>query len=227
LELFELKAYKRGTKGKGSARVLRRDGFFPAVLYGPKTDPVSLSVNAVEMEHMLKKSKSSQQLVNLFIGDDEKKARSVMIKELQVDPLSRSFLHADFYEVDMDIKIKVKVPVEVTGMSKGVETGGVLNIVRRDLEVFCLPISIPEAIVIDITDLDVGDSVHVEEIPLEDGVEINSDVNFTVVTVVAPKQEVIEEPEEGEEIEGEEGEEGEEGKEAAEDEAPKADEEKK
>jgi large subunit ribosomal protein L25 len=124
----------------------------------------------------------------------------------------------------MDIKIKVKVPVEVTGKSKGVELGGVLNIVRRNLEVFCLPISIPEAIVIDITDLDVGDSVHVKEIPLEDGVEINADVNFTVLTVVAPKQEVVEEPEEGEEIEGEEGEEGEE---ASEDEAPKADEEKK
>ncbi len=231
MEIFDLKANKRETKGKGPARALRTEGMIPAVLYGPGKEPVSLSIDISELELILKKSKSSQHIVNLTIAGEEKPAISVMMKELQTHPLSRSLLHADFYEVDMAKKIKVKVPVETTGKSIGVEVGGIMQIVRRNLEVFCLPLEIPRSIIIDINDLDIGDSVHVKELNIEGDVEIIADNDFTVVTVVAPKQEVEEEVEVEDGEEGEEGEEGAEGedgeaKEGGKEETPEKDDKK-
>ena len=139
-----------------------------------------------------------------------------MIKELQTQPVSRNYLHVDFYEIDMARKIKVNVPVVTMGKSAGVEAGGILQIIRREIEVLCLPNKIPEKIEIDITDLEIGDSVHVEELPLEEDAEIQADTNFTVLTVLSPKVEA--EPEEEEALEEEE--EG--AEEGAEEEAPEA-----
>lgn len=210
MELIELKSNIRTATGNGPARSLRREGQIPAVLYGPKTDPVLLSVDSKELEQVLKESTAAQVILNLIIQNGETSSKTAMIKELQTHPLSRKYLHIDFYEVVMDQKINVKIPVVVTGKSKGVELGGILQIVRRELEVYCLPLEIPDAIKIDVTDLDIGDSIHVDEIPLGDNVEFPEDVNFTVLTVVAPKA-VEEEPEE----ELEEEEEAVEGEEAA------------
>jgi large subunit ribosomal protein L25 len=133
-----------------------------------------------------------------------------MIKELQTDPVSRSLIHVDFYEISMDRKIRVMVPVTTTGTSEGVELGGTLQIVRRELEVLCLPGEIPESIEIDITGLGMGDSIHVQEIPTTGNIEIDAEVNFTVLTILSPKLEEEEVEEGEEELEGEEGEEGEE-----------------
>jgi large subunit ribosomal protein L25 len=131
-----------------------------------------------------------------------------MIREFQTHPVSGDFIHIDFYEIDMKRQIKVMVPVVIKGQSVGVEVGGMLNIVRRELELLCLPGDIPEAIEIDITALDIGDSIHIEDIPLGENVEISTDANFTVVTVLSPKveEEVVEEEEaELEDGEAEEG----------------------
>lgn len=215
MEQIELKANVRKTTGNGPAGVLRREGRIPAVLYGPKTEPVLLSVNTGDFEEVLKKGTVSQVLLNLVIQNGKAYSKSVIIKELQQHPVSQAFLHIDFYEVDMKRKVKVNVPVVATGKSKGVELGGVVQIIRHELEVLCLPGDIPEEIVIDVTDLDMGDSVHVEEIPLEGDAEIQAEVNFTVLTILSPKveEEVVEEEEE----ELEEGEEGaEEGEETSE-----------
>lgn len=203
MELLTLNANIRKESGSASSRSLRQKGIVPAVLYGPSTEPVLISIDKNELESTFKKGKTGQLLFNLVVKNGETYSKSVMIKELQSDPLSKDFLHIDFYEIAMDRKIKVNIPVETTGKCKGVENGGILQVIRRDLEVLCLPQSMPETIKIDITDLDVGDSVHVEEISIENDVEIPSDVNFTVVTVVSPKIEAIEE-EEGVEPEGEE-----------------------
>jgi large subunit ribosomal protein L25 len=143
-----------------------------------------------------------------------------MIKELQAHPVSGRFLHIDFYEIDLARKIRVGVPVIATGQSIGVELGGLLQIVRRELEVLCLPTQIPESIKVDVTNLDVGDSIHVEEIQVEGDVEIPADVNFTVVTILAPKVEA--EPEEEEEELEEEAEAAEGEEVAADKEAPEA-----
>jgi len=200
LEILELNAEKRQSIGKGESRALRRGGRIPAVLYGPDIQPVSLSINEHEFTTLLKNAKSSQQLIKIDTDDGEQ--RSAMIKELQTKPVTGKFLHVDFYKVDMNRKIRVRVPVIVKGKSIGVEMGGLLQIIRHKLEILCLPLEIPEAIEIDVTDLDVGDSIHVEDILSQDGIEIPADVNFTVITVLAPKKEAVEEEEEGIEEEG-------------------------
>jgi large subunit ribosomal protein L25 len=220
LERIELKAKIRTTVGNGPARVLRRDGKVPAVLYGPKTEPILLAVDTKDIELILKQGGVSQ-LLNLVIQNGKEASKPAMIKELQVHPVSGKFLHIDFYEIDMERKIRVGVPVVTVGDSIGVELGGLLSIIRREIEVLCLPTEIPDAIEVDVTDLDVGDSVHVEEIQLPEGAEISADVNFTVITVLAPKVEA--EPEEEEEELEEEAAEVEEGAEAPEEKAESED----
>jgi large subunit ribosomal protein L25 len=202
LEKINLKANPRKSVGNGPARRLRRSDQIPAVLYGPKTESVLLAVDIQDLEQILKKSSLSQVILNLVIQNGKKVSKSVMIKELQIHPVSGNFIHVDFYEIDMQRKINVMIPVVTVGKSKGVELGGLLQIVRREIEVFCMPGDIPEAIEIDITDLDIGDSIHIQDIPLGDNVELSADVNFTVVTVLSPKveEEVVEEEEE--ELEG-------------------------
>jgi len=204
LEQFELNATVRKTTGNSPARELRRGGHIPAVLYGPQTEPVLLSVNIKELEQVFKKGNIGSIILNLIIQNGKKVTKPAMIKEFQSHPVSGDFLHIDFYEIDMQRKINVMIPVVTKGISKGVELGGLLQIIRREIEVLCMPGDIPEAIELDITDMDVGDSVHVEEIPLGDNVEISSDVNFTVLTIVSPKVEEVEEEEEEEGLEGEE-----------------------
>jgi len=204
LELIELNANIRTTVGNGPARRLRQSGQLPAVLYGPGAETVLLSVNISDFDQALKKSGASQLLLNLVIQDSETYTRSAMVKELQTHPVSRDFLHVDFYEIAMDRKIRVKVPIVTTGMAKGVELGGVLQIIRREIEVLCLPFEVPESFEIDIADLDIGDSIHVKDISPEGEVEFLEDGHFTVVTLLVPKIEEEEEPIEEEEEEAEE-----------------------
>ena len=204
MELIELKTKIRTTTGNGPARRLRMSGQIPAVVYGPKTEPVLLSVNKSDLEQLFKKGGIGQVVLNLVIQKNgETLTMPAMIKELQTHPVSRNFIHIDFYEIKMDQKITAKIPVVTTGIAKGVELGGILQIIRRELEVECLPLEVPESIEIDISDLDIGDSIHVEKIRLEGEIEFLEDDNYTVVTVLAPKLEE-EEPEEEEEEEGEE-----------------------
>lgn len=195
MEILELKAEKRSTVGKGPARSLRRDGKIPAVLYGSDIEPVSLSIQAKEIEVLLKNAKFNQQLINIDMGSGVMKP--TMIKEIQLRPVKGDFLHIDFYEVNMGRKIRVHVPVVLKGKSIGVENGGLLQIIRRDLEVLCYPGEIPEAIEIDVTDLNIGNSVHVNDIHLEGDMEIPAEVNFTVVTMLAPKKESVATEDEG------------------------------
>jgi large subunit ribosomal protein L25 len=213
LELIELKTNIRTTTGNGPARRLRQKGQIPAVLYGPGTESVLLSVNISDIDRILKKGRIGQVLLNLVIPNNgETSTKTVMVKELQHHPVSRNFLHIDFYEVAMDRKIMVNIPVTTTGKAKGVENGGILQIIRRELEVQCFPLDVPESIEIDITDLDVGDSIHLGDISRQSKIEFLDDENFTVVTIVSPKIEEEEEPVEEEAEEGEAGiaEEGEE-----------------
>lgn len=205
MEIMNLKASPRKTVGNGPSKTLRRDGQIPAILYGPKTDPIKLVIDRQDLEPIFKSGAVAQKLLKLEI-EGVGGTKNVMIKELQKHPVSHNLLHLDFYEVTMDQKIKVMVPVVTTGKSAGVEMGGMLQIIRRELEVFCLPDQIPENITIDITDLDIGDSVHVEEVQFEGDIEIPSEVNFTILTIVSSKME--EEEEEGEEEEEEAMEEG-------------------
>ncbi|MDF1591669.1 MAG: 50S ribosomal protein L25 [Desulfobacterales bacterium] len=208
MELIDLNTNIRTSRGNSAARVLRSKGQVPAVLYGPGTEPVLLSVSTLALEQVLKKSTAGEVLVNLTIQDGDTANRTAMIREMQTHPVSRKFLHVDFYEIAMDRKLRVGVPILTKGKSKGVELGGILQIVRREIELLCLPLEIPDSIVLDITDLDIGDAIHVQDIPLKEGLELPDDVNFTILTVASPmkEEEPEEEVEEGVELEGEEAE---------------------
>jgi large subunit ribosomal protein L25 len=204
LEIHTVKAQTRHTAGKGSSRTLRREGRVPAILYGSDIENVSLSVSIYEVEHLFKKVSYSQALLNLVVENGQSFEKMAMIKEIQTDPVSRQYLHIDFYEVKMDQKITATVPVVLKGTAKGIINGGIVQNIRRELEVVCFPADIPKNIEIDISDLDIGDAIHVEDIKLVGDVEIPYDVNFAIVTVVSSK--MIEEKVavEGEEAEGEE-----------------------
>ena len=218
MEQINLEAQVRKTTGNGPARALRREGRVPAVLYGPKTEPVLLSIDFKDFEQIVKKSSIGSVLLKLQIKNGQTTSRSAMVKEFQTHPVTGQFLHIDFYEVDLTRKINAMIPVTVTGKSQGVEDGGILQIVRREIEVFCLPTAIPESIVVDINELEIGGSIHVNEIALPSDVELPEDVDFTVITILAPKveEEVVEVEElaEGEEVAEEGAEEAAEGEEA-------------
>ena len=204
MEKIELKVTIRKTTGNGAARELRRGGMIPAILYGPKAEPVMLSVTTKELENILMTSNIGQVLLDLLIQNGKQQSRTAMIKELQTQPVSGSLLHVDFYEVAMDQKIKISIPVMTKGQSKGVEEGGVLQLVRHEVEVFCFPNNIPESLEVDVTDMNIGDSLHINEASIDEAIELVDETNFTLVTILSPKAE------EEEVVEEEEGEEGEE-----------------
>lgn len=206
MEKIQLTANVRETSGSGPARVLRREGLIPAVLYGPDAEPILLMVNTHEFELLLKEHNINQVVLDLEVKNGKTLNKSVMIKELQTHPVSQNPLHVDFYEISMTRKIKVNVPVVTTGKSVGEERGGIVQIVRRELEVYCLPGEIPESFTLDISNLDIGDAIHVEDITTEGDIEIPAETNFTIVTVTTPQAEEVEEEEVEEEEEGEEAE---------------------
>lgn len=200
LELLELNADIRQKTGNGPARVLRRNGKIPAILYGPGTTPVPLSIDVKGFEQALKKSNTRmrQSVFNLAIQGETQTNRCAMVKELQQHPLTRAFLHADFYEIAMDRKVNVKVPVTTKGIAKGLDLGGMLQIIRREVGVRCFPNEIPEKIEIDVTELNVGDAIHVKDLKPEGNIEISEDADFTILTLLGKKGEKEEAAAEGE-----------------------------
>lgn len=211
----QIKAATREETGKGAARSLRRDGKVPGIVYGHGEDSVAVAVDAGELMRLTHTVSIENTIVDLTIAGGDGGPYKVLVREIQRHPFKQEFLHVDFFRVAMDEKIHVDVPVMLTGVPTGVkDRGGVLEHMLRDLEVYCLPGSIPEKVEIDVSHLDIGDSIHVSEIELPD-VEILTDLERSIVAVLAPT--VIEEPEEEEEEEllepeliGREGEEGEE-----------------
>ncbi len=198
----------RTGRGNGPSRALRREGKIPAVLYGHGIESTHLSVNRKELEKVVKARSAGRLLFNLTVENGGVSSRIAMLKELQTHPVTRNYIHADFYQVDMDRKIRVKVRVAIKGKCIGVEMGGMIQIIRRTLEVICYPKDIPESVELDVTSLNVGDSVHIKELSFE-GLEFPAEVNFTVLTILGAARG----KEEGAEA-GEAAEEGEEGKEA-------------
>ena len=214
MENIAITAVNRQPNGKGGARKLRQAGQLPAILYGTKTDePIALALNTTEF--VLKMNEMGQALIELTLKGDTEETKTVMLKEVQSDPVSRKPLHVDFYEVDMKQTITVDVPVVTVGKAQGEEEGGMIQMIRRELTVTCLPTDIPESIEVDVTELTMGDSLHLSEVKLPEGVEVISEADFTVLTIVSSKMAEIEVEEEVEE-ELEEGAEVAEGEEAAE-----------
>ncbi len=183
MELVKLQAKLRKDTGKGVARRLRKNKQIPAVLYGPKTDPVSISLETIEFDRVIRENGTSGLFFNLKIDDDAKTSRTAMLKDLQRDIYGLEYLHVDFHEIDLDTQVSVTVPVEIIGECKGVKEGGILQVIRRELDILCKPADTPETIQIDTTNLEMGDSIHVEDLNFDDKIEVPHEVNFTILNI--------------------------------------------
>lgn len=193
----------RNATGKGTARRLRRDGFVPAVMYGRGEASTHVQIRADVLEALLKRINAATTVIDLKV--DGGRATKVLIREMQKHPFRRQILHLDFFQIREDEKIRVAVPLHLGGTPVGVTEGGILQQIRHEINVECLPGEIPEAFQLDVSAMVVGDSFHVGDIDTGD-VTILDDLDLTVSTVVPPMVEVVEEEEEEELVEGVEGE---------------------
>ena len=193
-----LDAVKRHTKGKNEARRLRAAGKIPATLYGAQKAgdapaPESVSVDPKPFMRILHSASGLNTLITLKVqgGTDAR----VLVKNVQIDPISNHPLHADFYRVNMDRKIQVTVPVVLRGESRGVkQDGGVLDFVHREIEVEVLPANIPDSIEVDVTNLGIGDAVHVRDVASNAAWTPISDPDMMIVHIVVIKEVVEEAP---------------------------------
>jgi large subunit ribosomal protein L25 len=199
-----INASLRNQTGKNAARKLRQSGSTPAVLYGHNFTPVVLSLNTLELSKILKaaregegehalhqiKVKERQDLLN----------KTVMIKDIQKDPVGQGILHVDLLAVRMDEKITVPIRISITGKAEGVKLGGILQQILREIDVKCLPSEIPRHFELDVSNLEIGHSLHVRDLLVPANIEIHADPHDTVVTVIPPTviKEAVPEEEEAE-----------------------------
>ncbi|MCJ8508697.1 50S ribosomal protein L25/general stress protein Ctc [Rhizobium lemnae] len=189
---YELKAEARDRVGKGSSRELRRNGLIPAVIYGDKQAPISIALSTNEVT---KRIHAGGFMTTVATIDVNGQKISVLPKDYQLDPVRDFTMHVDFLRVSADSRVTVEVPVRFINEEKSaIKTGGVLNVVRHEVELVCPANDIPEFLTADLEGLQFGDSIHISNIKLPKGVETTIDRDFTIASIVAP---VAEEAEEG------------------------------
>ena len=200
----------REGRGKGAARKLRAAGQAPAVVYGKGRDPVAVKLSPKALDRIIHTHHAGINALIDLEGEGDLGGRTVMVKDLEREPLKGDILHVDLFEVDMNASVQVSVPVHLTGTPHGVTMGGLLDHSLHHVDITCAAGSIPDELVIDVSGLDLGDSVHVSEITLHDGAEMVTHAELPVAAVVIPRgvsadEEEAAEGEEGAEAEGEAG----------------------
>jgi large subunit ribosomal protein L25 len=192
---YELKAEARERVGKGSARELRRNGLIPAVIYGGKQPPVSITLSTNEVT---KRIHAGGFMTTIATIDVDGKKYKVLPKDYQLDPVRDFTLHVDFLRVSGNTEVNVEVPVHFVNEDKSaIKTGAVLNIVRHTVELHCPANDIPEFLTVDLDGAKVGDSIHISAVKLPKGVTpVIADRDFTIATIVAPAAGLTEEAEE-------------------------------
>lgn len=209
-ETYELKAEERENAGKGAARAIRRSGRVPAVIYGDKKPPVSISLPYKEVDLKIRGGGFLTTVATIDVKGDKIR---VIPKDFQLDPVRDFPIHVDFLRVSKGAKLTLDIPVHFINdeVSPGIKRGGVLNVVRHAVELEVPVDSIPDALIADLTGLDIGDGIHISDIELPEGVTPTiTDRDFTIATIAAPAVLTADEEagEDEEDIEGVEGEEG-------------------
>lgn len=185
-----LKATRRTWTGKEKAKKLRRQGSFPAIVYGPGYDSVAVELPIRETENALTKMHGEKVLVSLDLGDS---SEQVFIRSVQRDPVKNQLLHADFYRVDMAKELDTKVPINgIGGTPAGVKMGGLLEQIIRILDIRCLPGNVPPHIDVDVSGLQIGQSVHVRDLPAMDGVKVLTPADAVIFLVAGRVEEEAE-----------------------------------
>ncbi|WP_299617821.1 50S ribosomal protein L25/general stress protein Ctc [Pelagibius sp.] len=205
-DVIELPAAERERAGKGPARAARRAGQVPGVIYGAKKDPVMISLENRALNKLLNSGSFFSTLFDVKVGS---KAERVLPRDVQFDPVTDQPVHVDFLRVSAATSVTVQVPVSFLNEKDcpGLTEGGVLNVVRYEIELSCRADAIPQQIEVDLTGLSIGDGVHISMVSLPDGVEPTiTDRDFTIATIAAPtvvRDEALEAAEAAAEGEGE------------------------
>jgi large subunit ribosomal protein L25 len=187
MEQPTLTARVRKEQGKEAARKLRRQNRIPAVFYGPHSEPMPLAVDVPELEKILRKTTSENIFLTLRIDSDgNSDSRTVILKELQTHPVKPILFHADFYEIPMDKEVSFQIPIHCVNTPVGVSKGGILEQALRELTVTCLPSKLVDRLDLDVSALDVGQSLHVRDIQLPEGIKTGMDGAQTVAAVNIP-----------------------------------------
>jgi large subunit ribosomal protein L25 len=201
----QLNAKARTETGKGPARRLRSTGRLPAIFYGPGINPAMISIDYLQLEKMLKGRSAENIIFDLIIDDDKKnEPKKVMIKEMQRDPVTREYLHIDLCEIAMGKEIEANIPIQLIETPIGVTNGGILEHLQREVKVSCLPKDLVDSIDVDVSGLDIGQSLHIGDISFPPGLKSQEDDTVAIAKVVAPSMIVEEEEVEEEEAESEE-----------------------
>jgi large subunit ribosomal protein L25 len=185
METTTLQAEVRDSRGKGPARRLRAQGKIPAVFYGPGVEPTPLTLSPKELKKALRGERGRNVVFKLSVdGKDE----LAMVKDVTTDPVSQELLHVDLYRVFEDKVLDIDVPFHTHGRAQGVVMGGVLNVTRRTLPVRTTPANIPVSIDVDVTRLNLKDTISVEQVELPEGVECTLAPKLTLVIILEPRK---------------------------------------
>jgi len=202
MAIVSFSATSRNISGKGAARTLRRQGQVPAVIYGHGREPLSLALNARDLDKLLSHIQAESTVIEVSVGGQTAKT---LIREIQRHPIKRQILHVDFQALVAGEKVTVNIPIVLEGIPEGVKLeGGVLDQTLRELEIECDPSDIPDHAELDVTAMVIGDSLHVSDIKLPANVKILDDPETSVAVLAAPRA-VIEETPAAEAVEGAEG----------------------
>ena len=177
---------------KGANRRTRMEGRVPAVIYGGEKQPINISVNNKDLHKILHSRAGSNVLINMEIeGGATSLIETVIVKAIQREPLQPGYRHVDFYRISMDKELTTKVPVVIQGIAEGVKAGGILEFNLRVIEVQCLPINIPDQILVDVSSLQILDNIHVRNLTVLDGVKFVDEQDKVVLTIVPPAAEEV------------------------------------
>ena len=182
----ELEVFNRESLGKQANKKYRKDGFIPAVIYGKNKDNLNILVDPIKLKKLLKNEAGENTIIEMKLDKSDLK-KNVLLKDAHLDTLTSDPLHLDFYEITEGMDVKVSAPLLFTGKPEGVKNGGVIQTLSNEIKIECLPTNIPNIIEINISDLNIGDTLRVKDIKAMDGIEILSNPESTIISVLAPR----------------------------------------
>ena len=203
MEIGELNVQMRETIGKGPARKLREEGLVPGVVYGQGVESTKVILDPADIKKGIRTQGGANPLFTIVAEGEGAKninGKTVVVREIQLNPINYSYLHVDLVSIDVKQEITIEVTLNYTGKAEGVKAGGMLQEIRRVVELTAMPVDIPRSIDVDVTAMNIGDALHVEDLDLPEGCRVDTDINYTIATIVAPRG--LEEAEEEEIAEG-------------------------
>lgn len=205
----EMNAIKREDLGKQANKKIRDGGLVPAVVYGRNKENINISISGKELIKTLNATESKENTIISISIDGTDQVRKVLLKEAHLDTLTSAPLHFDFYEITEGEKLKLVCPLNFIGKPEGVKNGGVIQTLSNQISIECIPEKIPNNITVDISNLNIGDTLFVEDLPIEEGITVLSNPKSTTISILAPRVVVEETPTEDEEESAENTKEGE------------------